>query len=76
MSSKDNIFDILMMSNLFTRPAPRYYACKIHMGSRSMECTLTDVEEGTVKVPSSVPKGGDAEWISKAANIAVKITLR
>lgn len=76
MSSKDSIFDILMMSNLFTRPTPRYYACKINMNSHDMECTPTDVEEGTVKVPSSVPKGGDAEWISKAAKIAVKITLR
>ena len=62
------------MSNLFTRPTPRFYTCKVNMTTRGMECTPTDVEEGTVRVPSSVPKGKDAEWISKATNIAVKIT--
>lgn len=76
MSSKDSIFDILLMSNLFTRPMPRFYMCKINTGTHIMECTPTEFEDGTVKVPSSVPKGGDAEWISKATKVAVKITPR
>ena len=76
MSSKDSIFDILLMSNLFTKPTPRYYTCKINMATRGMECTPTENQEGTVMVPSSVPKGGDADWISKATNVAVKITPR
>jgi len=76
MSSKDSIFDILLMSNLFVRPTPRFYTCKINTGTHIMECTPTEIEDGTVKVPSSVPKSDDAEWISKATNIAVKITPR
>jgi hypothetical protein len=76
MSSKETIFDILLMNNLFTRASPRFYLCKINMATHIMECTRTDSEDGTIKIPSSVPKDKDAEWISKAANIAVKISPR
>ena len=76
MSGKrESIFDILMMNYLFTSLAQtsRYYKCTINTSTKVMECVQTNIEDGSVCVPSSVPVGKESEFLSNSAKIPVKI---
>jgi hypothetical protein len=38
-----------------------------------MECVKTDTEDGSISIPSSIPVGEEADFLSKGAKIPVKI---
>ena len=72
MSGRESIFDILTLNRFFRGP-PRYYKCIMNGNMKFMECVKTDTEDGSISIPSSIPVGEEADFLSKGAKIPVKI---